>query len=350
MSDLSSHAPFVVTGGSGYAASWIVFELLRRGATVRATVRDPNNQKKCRHLLQMGEEEPGTLELAKADLLTPGAFDRVVSGAGTVFHTASPFIMGKLEDAEAQLIKPAVTGTRNVLESVNKASSVEKVVLTSSVAAVHGDAIELKKIPSGRFNEDHWNTTSSPRHQPYMCSKTRAEKAAWEMQRAQDRWKLATVNPGFVLGPSKTESSTSESIKFMTDLLRGRYRIGAPPVCYGIVDVRDVAKAHVEAAVRPVIGRHILVADSLTVLEISTILRNRLGDRRFPRRNIPIPLLYLFGPSQGFSWWFMYTNAGHRVAYDNTRSRKELGIEYTPVEDTLVEHAEQLMAVHRAGR
>jgi len=102
MNDLSSHLPFVVTGASGYAASWVLAELLSRGASVRATVRDPANEAKCRHLLDMGEALPGTLELVKADLLDQGSF------AG------------------------AVDGAKNVLDAVNKAASVGKVVLTSS--------------------------------------------------------------------------------------------------------------------------------------------------------------------------------------------------------------------------
>ncbi|HET6415553.1 MAG TPA: NAD-dependent epimerase/dehydratase family protein, partial [Polyangiales bacterium] len=261
MTQVSSHPPFVVTGASGYAASWVVHELLSRGATVRATVRDPSNQDKCHHLLDMAAGLPGTLELVKADLLEPGSFDRAVRGAGAVIHTASPFLIGKIKDANAQLIAPAVQGTRNVLESVNKADSVSKVVLTSSVAAIYGDACDLADAPGDRFTEDDWNKTSTAEHQPYNRSKTLAEKAAWDMQRAQSRWKLATINPGFILGPSKTPRADSESIKLMADMIRGVYKFGAPPLCFGIVDVREVAKAHVEAAIRPEAeGRHILVA------------------------------------------------------------------------------------------
>ena len=124
MSDLSSHPPFVVTGASGYAASWVVWELLSRGATVRGTVRDPGNQAKCKHLTDMAEELPGTLELVKADLLEPGSFKGAVSGAGAVIHTASPFFLGKIKDPYAQFINPAVEGTKNVLDAVNDAESV----------------------------------------------------------------------------------------------------------------------------------------------------------------------------------------------------------------------------------
>ncbi|MGB5813146.1 MAG: NAD-dependent epimerase/dehydratase family protein [Polyangiales bacterium] len=351
MTDLASHPAFAVTGASGYAASWVVYELLRRGATVRATVRDPGNSTKCAHLSEMDAQLPGTLQLVKADLLDPGSFDDAVSGAGTVIHTASPFIVGKVNDPQAQLIAPAVAGTRNVLESVNRETSVDKVVLTSSVAAIYGDNWDLRGVPGGKFTEQQWNTTSSAQHQPYSYSKTLAEKEAWKLCNAQGRWKLATINPGFVLGPSKTSRADSESIKFMRDMLRGRYKFGAPPLCFGVVDVRDVAKAHVEAAVRPVEGRFILVSESKTFLEMGGLLRSRVGGKHpFPKGLIPTPMLYLFGPPQGFSWKFLRGNAGHAIDFDNSRSREELGIDYIPVEDTLAEHAEQLIAAHAAAK
>jgi len=342
---LSSHPPFVVTGASGYLASWVIAELLGRGATVRGTVRDPDDVEKCRHLNDMGAALPGTLELWKADLVEPGSFDHVVRGASVVIHTASPFSMGKPRDAQAELIKPAVDGTRNVLNGVNAADSVQKVVLTSSVVAVYGDAKDLEDAPGDVFTEDDWNTTSSASHQPYSYSKTLAERAAWEMCEAQSRWKLAVINPGFILGPSKTPRTDSESIKFIKDMLTGRYKIGAPDLCWGVVDVREVAKAHVEAAVRPdAEGRHILVNETKTALEIGEILRARIGGKYpFPKHVIPKPVIYLVAPFEGLTWAFLRGNLGYPLPFDNTRSREQLGIEYRPVEDTLAEHAEQLI-------
>jgi dihydroflavonol-4-reductase len=347
MNDLSAHPPFVVTGASGYLASWVVWELLSRGATVRGTVRNPDDTAKCQHLLDMAAELPGTLELVKADLLEPGSFDEAVAGAGVVIHTASPFVIGKVKDPYRQLINPAVEGTKNVLNAVNEAESVKKVVLTSSAVAVYGDAQDMANAGVDRFTEDHWNTTSSASHQAYSFSKTEAERAAWEMKKAQSRWTLAAINPGFILGPSKTPRADSESVKFVRGMLRGEFKMGAPKLWFGVVDVRDVAKAHVEAAIRPVEGRLILVADSKNFVEMGQILREHFGDKYpFPKGPLPNFLFYLAGPSLGFTWKFIRANSGYPVHFDNTRSRELLGIQYTPVEDTLVQHAKQLIAAH----
>ncbi|MBA0672435.1 hypothetical protein Goklo_025146, partial [Gossypium klotzschianum] len=123
-----------VTGASGYIASWLVKQLLLRGYTVKASVRDPNDPRKTRHLLGL-EGAEGRLKLFKADLLEQGSFDSVVEGCVGVFHTASPFYHDVL-DPQAELLDPAVKGTLNVLSSCAKTPSVKRVVLTSSIAAV----------------------------------------------------------------------------------------------------------------------------------------------------------------------------------------------------------------------
>lgn len=82
--------PVCVTGASGFIGAHVVKALLDKGYKVYATVRDPSNQEKVRHLTQLnGASE--NLTLFKADLLDEGSFDEVVSQCVGVFHTASPF-------------------------------------------------------------------------------------------------------------------------------------------------------------------------------------------------------------------------------------------------------------------
>lgn len=125
-----------------------------------------------------------------------------MAGCELVMHTASPFLLQGVTDAQESLVRPALEGTRNVLDSVNRTESVKRVVLTSSVVAIYGDARESRDVPGGVFTEDQWNTTSSVDHQPYSYSKTVAEQEAWKYQKAQNRWDLVTIHPGLVLGPS----------------------------------------------------------------------------------------------------------------------------------------------------
>lgn len=345
MTTIDTQAPVCVTGASGYIAGWIVRYLLEEGHTVHATVRDPSKQSSVAHLQAIDAQAPGTLKLFAADLNQPGSFDDAVQGCQVVMHTASPFVLSGYEDAEAALVRPAVDGTRNVLESVNRCPDVRRVVLTSSVAGIYGDSADILDTENGVFTEDYWNTTSSVDHNPYQYSKVAAERAAWEICKAQDRWDMVTINPAMVLGPSLTQSSQSASIDMLRQLADGRLRDGVPHISMGIVDVRDVARAHLLAAFAPQAeGRYILCSESRTMLQMATTLRSRFGNAyRFPKRELPKPLVWLFGPMKGpVTRRFITRNAGYDVRFDNSRSR-ELGVVYHTPEDTLAEHFQQLL-------
>ena len=108
MTSIDRAAPVLVTGGSGYVAGWIVRYLLEDGLTVRATVRDPDKKRGLEHLHRLAEQHPGQLTLHQADLLDEGSFTEAMAGCELVIHTASPFLMGKLHDAQEQLIRPAL--------------------------------------------------------------------------------------------------------------------------------------------------------------------------------------------------------------------------------------------------
>lgn len=242
--EIDPPGPVLVTGGNGYVASWVVKGLLELAYHVHATVRDPADPTRTRHLEAVAEDSPGSLALYQADLLDPAGFDRAMAGCQVVFHTASPLILRGVGDPKRDLIEPATSGTRNVLETANRCPSVRRVVLTSSVAAIYGDAADMAGTEAGCFDERHWNETSNERHQPYSYSKTRAERLAWEIAGNQDRWDLVVVNPGLVIGPALSAHANSESVRIMRDFGAGFYRLGAPKMEFAIVDVRDERPEH----------------------------------------------------------------------------------------------------------
>lgn len=115
---------------------------------MKATVRDQSNEKNVDHLLRMGAEFPGTLELFQADLLENGSFEEAMTECELVIHNASPFKMFGIKDPQKELIEPALEGTRNVLHTANRTKSVKRIVLTSSIAAVFGDAVDIRSSPN----------------------------------------------------------------------------------------------------------------------------------------------------------------------------------------------------------
>lgn len=330
----------LVTGASGYVASWVVHELLTRGLTVRGTVRDPANVEKTGHLRGLGDALPGTLELFAADLLEEGSFDAAMRDVDIVIHTASPFHTDTT-DPQRTLVDPALKGTRNVLEQVNATPSVTRVVLTSSVVSVTGDAADVQ----GRaVTEDDWNTTSSLDYQPYNFSKTVAEKEAWRLHDAQDRWSLAVLNPAFVMGPSLSTRTGGTSVSFVRNNLKGQFRSGTMAVPYGYVDVRDVAFAHAEAALRPdAEGRHILSGEVVDFYQFGQVIERVFPGRYpVPKRALPKWLSGLVAPFVGFSRHYVQRNVGHALRFDTTRARERLGVVFRPLEETVRDHVEQL--------
>lgn len=342
------NAIVTVTGGTGYIASWIVNDLLQQGHDVRITVRDKEKKEKYQHLLDIAEKSPGTLSVYEADLLTNGSFFESVDGAAYVMHTASPFFLDDKGDTRIKLIDPAVTGTRNLLDSVNRTSSVKRVVLTSSIAAIYGDNIDMINRNLDALDETLWNESSSLIHNAYSFSKTLAEKAAWEMVEKQNAWDLVTILPGFVLGPSLTKRIDSTSINTLLRILRGELKSGAPDLEFIFSDVRDISKAHLLAAFEPKArGRYIISNESGNLLTLGKIIEKAFpGNYRVPRKQIPKWLVWILAPSVGFTRKYVTNNIGFPLKANNSRSIEDLGIQYNSLEKTVVDHVEQLERDH----
>lgn len=343
--NIDTSTPVLVTGATGFVAGWIIKALLEAGVTVHAAVRDPGNEAKLAHLKQMAEGAPGAIRFFKADLLDDGSYAEAMARCGIVFHTASPFT-SNFKDAQKDLIDPAVLGTRNVLETANRTPSVQRVVLTSSCAAIYTDAVDCAAAPGGVLTEDVWNTTASLDYQPYSYSKLLAEKEAWTIADAQDRWRLVVINPSLVIGPGLTQRPTSESFNIIRQLGDGSMKSGAPRVGFGVVDVRDVAQAHLAAAYLPdASGRHIVSGHNTNLLELSTALIDRYGDRYpLPRRALPKWLVWLVGPMMGdITRQFVARNVNVPWRADNAKSRRKLGMSYRPMKESLEDMFQQMI-------
>jgi len=307
-----------VTGASGYIASWIVKFLLHRGYTVKATVRDPNDQKKVGHLLSLdGAKE--RLHLFKANLLEEGSFDSVVQGCHGVFHTASPFYHD-VKDPQAELLDPAVKGTLNVLKSCANSPSLKRVVLTSSMAAVAYNG--KPRTPDVVVDETWFSNPDFTREAKmwYVLSKTLAEDVAWKFVR-ENKIDMVTINPAMVIGPL-LQPSLNTSAAAVLNFVNGAQTFSN--ASFGWVNVKDVANAHIQAyEIASASGRYCLVERVVHNSEIVKTLRELYPTLQLPEKcaddNPYVPT--------------------YQVSKEKTKS---LGIEYIPLEVSLKETVESL--------
>ena len=348
MTMIDKSKPVLLTGATGYVAGALVEKFLAEGFTIHAPIRNPDNKEKTQYLDALAERLEGTIRYYKADLLDYGSYDEAMDGCELVFHTASPFSLN-VNDPQKELVDPALKGTQNVLESANKCPSVKRIVLTSSVAAIYGDNADLEDIEEEAFTEDHWNTSSSLKHQPYAYSKTLAEKEAWRLAALQDRWDLVVINPSLVIGPAVNPYARSESFNIVRQIGDGNMRLGAPAYSLGVVDVRDLSEAHYRAGFYPEAeGRHIISHKTEDFLSLATYLQDEFGgSHHLPKKHSPKFLVWLFGPLKGISRKMVSRNLAYTWKADNTKSKEKLNIHYRPVKESISDMFRQMVQYKR---
>jgi nucleoside-diphosphate-sugar epimerase len=283
---MTNDTTVLVTGGSGFIGSHCILQLLSAGYRVRTTVRSLAREREVRAMLaQASAEALERLSFAAADLEKDAGWPEAVAGCRYVLHVASPF-PATLPKHEDELIVPAREGALRVLRAA-RAAGVERVVLTSSFAAVgYGHAPQ-----SAPFDETSWTDPKGADVAPYVKSKTLAEQAAWSFMASEGgALELSVINPVAVFGPVLA-SDYSTSILIVKRMLDGAMP-GCPRLSFGTVDVRDVADLHLRAMTDPAAkGERFLAVsgDFMALIEIAEVLRQRLGAaaRKVPKFQLP---------------------------------------------------------------
>jgi len=325
-------------------ASHIVKQLLDKGYIVHASVRS-KDEKKVAHLTNLKGSE--RIKFFEADLLSEGSFDACIEDAELVFHCASPYVLS-VTDAQKQLVEPAVKGTVNVLNSCKKGKNVRRVILTSSMAAVTDS-------PKGVLNEDVWNEKSSLTRNPYYYSKTCAERQAWKYvsgvgsHSQKVNFDLVVINPFLIMGPA-IDNSLNESNKVLLDILSGNYPV-VLGLEFGVVDVRDVARAHIAAAEIPESSGRYVAFEHVTPMKYlcEFLIKNYpLYSENVPTSNLDCGIgnLLMKGAAHfqpdGIAD-FLKCNLGKKIEVDNSKIKRDLKIEFTPLEQTLKDTVRSLI-------
>jgi dihydroflavonol-4-reductase len=263
----------LLTGVSGFLGGHVASALLAAGYQVRGSVRNPAKADKARETLAKAGADVSRLEFVTLDLLNDEGWEKAAQGCRYLAHTASPFVLTMPAD-KMELIRPAIEGTERALKAGSEAG-VERIVLTSSMAAIAYGHDRSRTAPFGAAD---WTDLAGRGCNAYIESKTRAERRAWEIMKAAGREAdLAVINPSGIFGPLLDEDPGT-SAQMVIRMLNGSTP-AAPRFNFAVVDVRDVAAAHVAALTAASAGgrRFPMGERTLSLMEFVDILR-----RRFP--------------------------------------------------------------------
>lgn len=324
----------LVTGATGFIAKHIALKLLNAGHFVRGSLRSLDRATEvieALHLHMAGRRDlTERIDFAVLDLARDAGWGKAMDGVDVLMHTASPFPMTQPKD-DNDLIRPAVDGTLRALRAA-QAAGIKRVILTSSSAAVIGTDLSDGR---DRYDEGDWTDPDRPGTTAYTKSKTLAERAAWEFvaHQAPDM-QLTTINPVFVLGPP-LDSHYGTSLQVIERCLRGQDPM-LPQFAFPVVDVRDVAEAHLRALERPeTAGHRIIVADkTLWFHEMAEVLKTDHPDRKITTRKAPnalVRVLGLFDPAIRS----VLPTLGRFDIVSNARARDMLGLDFISAEDAV---------------
>ena len=337
----------LVTGINGYVGSWVAYKLLEGNEySVAGTVRDPSNQEKLNPLKEgLGDEKYSQISFYAADMMNADSVKKAVedSKCKYIIHVASPFPFAQPKD-ENELIEPAVTGTKTIMEAAFD-NGVKRVVITSSCVAIESFTRDTETAAS----EDSWHDYETTPTNAYYKSKLFAEKAAWNFydnlnEEDKKNFGLCTINPGFILGPLLVKNGgTSQDL--ITGIFDGRFS-QMPDMYTSCVDIRDVADAHIRALTCEPGRRFPLAEGNYSFEEITGVLQEKYNKEGFNIKfsNPPKTLLWLMSFLSNDADYY-YRRWGARCVIDNSVTKEILKIDFIPLKTSLIEMSESLFTL-----
>ena len=296
--------PTLVTGATGFIGWHVARTLLERGRSVRALARDPA---KVREL--------SGVQPIQGDLRDPASLERAVRGCGMVFHVAADYRLWTREPQE--MYRSNVEGTRAMLEAAQRAG-VERFVYTSTVGCIGVPP----DVTLENLGDERSEAFLSDMQGPYKRSKFLAEQVALEF--AAGGFPVVIVNPTAPVGDHDFKPTPTG--KIVVDFVRGAIPAFVD-TGLNVVDVRDVACAHLAASERGVPGeRYILGSENMTLQQILQTLAGIL-ERKAPQVQIPYAVAYAAGVAS--TAWAEITGKEPRAPLDAVRmSRKKMWVRH----------------------
>ena len=330
----------LLTGISGWIAKHTAIELLNKGYEVLGTVRNKDLIDQTKETIK--KHAPiEKLSFIELDLLKDNGWDEAAKGCKYIFHIASPFPM-KVSRNREFLLPVAVDGTLRVLNAGINAG-VEQIIKTSSIVAMFRKPNRSNPYTFGEndWTDENWIEGVND----YFLSKTKAEKAAWELMGSKGlKSKLTTINPGGVFGDA-LDKKGGTSIEYVRQFLKGKFP-GAPKFAVLISDVKDIAKAHVACiGNNKVGGRRLIVGKEVKKLvELSQLMAEAMPEyaKKLPKKELPNFMVKLISYIDS-SAKMMIPDLGILMQTDTSYAEELLGFKFKPAKDCITENAKSVV-------
>lgn len=262
----------LVTGANGHLGYNLVAALIAEGHRVRASVRALDDPQRTARLRALGD-----VELVEAKLERPDQLRAAMDGIDCLFHAAATYAyVAPGRERQRQILDDSIRGADAAVNAAADAG-VRRIVFTSSL-------VTLPLTPRGAPPSDETQWTGDLAV-PYIRAKTEGERVAWRLARTRGL-DLVAILPGAITGPGFVRNTPS--IDLIEMMMRGGLRAGVPAMNCPVVDVRDVARAHLLAAGRDCEGRFVVCNDTLpsfrTMLEAMHAIDSSIP---LPRMAIP---------------------------------------------------------------
>ncbi|RYP53704.1 hypothetical protein DL769_010470 [Monosporascus sp. CRB-8-3] len=295
MSSLTTSIPtgswILVTGASGFLASHVCLQFLKRGFKVRGTVRDPTQSSWLLEGRFKSYADIGAIELVSVPHLgADGAYDEAIKGVAAIIHIA--YVTNIVPDPN-DVITPMVAGVRSIMNAAIREPSVKEVVFTSSALTA---SPLVRGIDNGIIGRDSWNDAvleaawapppygMSHAMANYPASKVAAEKEVWKFVERNDlHFNVNVVSPAGMTGEPLNKKHIEGQANWVVHAYRGNKAAMGPLPASFYGDVKDVALIHVAAVLDPEVKNARLQSwgHSAHWNEVLSILRRLRPQKKF---------------------------------------------------------------------